>query len=68
MPDAQGEAGLTLRLFISVHSTAERERQTKCNIVAMSDDKKVKMTRASLTKSLSDIASVEKVMFCPDVF
>lgn len=27
MPDAEGEAGLTLRLFISVHSTTERERQ-----------------------------------------
>lgn len=42
MPDAEGEAGLRLRLFISVHSTTEREKQIKCNSVAVSDDKNAK--------------------------
>lgn len=68
MPDAEGEAGLTLRLFISVQSTTERERQTKCKNVALSDDKIVQMTRASLTNGLSDTAGVGKLKFCPDVF
>lgn len=59
------EAGLTLRLFISVHSRTERKGD-KMYHVSESKDKKVKLMRAFLINSLNDTAKAKKkkkVMF-----